>query len=266
MRLLVLSDLHVDAHRAAARRAGRDDDGWPALALAGVDAVLCAGDVANGPQGLAELARRCAGVPLIAVAGNHEYYGHDTADVHAHFDALTAAGALHWLERRAIVLGGVRFVGATLWTDFALYGDAETGMTASAAVMPDFRGAIRHAGRPLAAADTRDWHRQTVAWLAAELAQPFPGPTVVLSHHAPHADCIEPVWAGHPVSTAFASDLSALLDGRAALWVHGHCHRAVDARIGGTRILANPRGYPDEAAAYTGYVEHCIVTIAAAAG
>ncbi len=32
------------------------------------------------------------------------------------------------------------------------------------------------------------------------------------------------------------------------LWVHGHTHHCVDYRIGGTRILSNQRGYPDQPA------------------
>lgn len=264
MRLLILSDLHVDAHRAAARHRGCEASPWPPLPLEGVDAVLCAGDVANGPEGLAELASRCRGVPLIAVAGNHEYYAGpaDTGAVQARLQALSDAGVLHWLERRSLLLDGLRILGTTLWTDFALYGAAAAGMAASARVMPDFRGAIRHDDRRLTPADTVRWHRASVEWLATELARPFPGPTVVVTHHAPHPACIEPAYAGDPVSAAFASDLGALLDGRAALWIHGHCHRATHFTVGGTRVISNPRGYPDEGAQRTGFEAGCVIDVA----
>lgn len=33
--------------------------------------------------------------------------------------------------------------------------------------------------------------------------------------------------------------------GRSALWIYGHTHESVDFNIGGTRIVSNPRGYPD---------------------
>ena len=36
-----------------------------------------------------------------------------------------------------------------------------------------------------------------------------------------------------------------------ALWVHGHVHDAFDYTIGRTRVLANPRGYRDEARDFT---------------
>ncbi len=30
------------------------------------------------------------------------------------------------------------------------------------------------------------------------------------------------------------------------LWVHGHIHKQSDYKIKDTRIICNPRGYPDE--------------------
>lgn len=30
------------------------------------------------------------------------------------------------------------------------------------------------------------------------------------------------------------------------LWVHGHTHEAFDYRIGNTRVIVNPRAYPNE--------------------
>jgi Icc-related predicted phosphoesterase len=32
--------------------------------------------------------------------------------------------------------------------------------------------------------------------------------------------------------------------GKAGLWIHGHIHTSSDYVIGGTRVVANPRGYP----------------------
>lgn len=37
-----------------------------------------------------------------------------------------------------------------------------------------------------------------------------------------------------------------VLDGSAALWIHGHTHHCVHYHLGGTRVLSNQRGYPDE--------------------
>jgi hypothetical protein len=48
-----------------------------------------------------------------------------------------------------------------------------------------------------------------------------------------------------PLTPAYASDLEPLF-GKADLWCHGHIHASVDYTVGGTRVVSNPRGYPDE--------------------
>mgnify|MGYP006329361721 CR=1 FL=1 len=51
-------------------------------------------------------------------------------------------------------------------------------------------------------------------------------------------------FAGSPLNACFVSDLEALVaNSGAALWIHGHTHDSFDYRLGGTRVLANPRGY-----------------------
>ena len=46
---------------------------------------------------------------------------------------------------------------------------------------------------------------------------------------------------------AFASDVTELMAGdRAQLWIYGHTHRAADVDVNGTRVLSNPRGYPEQ--------------------
>jgi hypothetical protein len=56
---------------------------------------------------------------------------------------------------------------------------------------------------------------------------------------------MDPRFEGHPANPAFLSNLEHLMfELRPARWIHGHLHRRVDLRIGPTRVLANPRGYP----------------------
>ena len=31
--------------------------------------------------------------------------------------------------------------------------------------------------------------------------------------------------------------------GKACLWIHGHTHTSFDYRVGGCRVICNPRGY-----------------------
>jgi Icc-related predicted phosphoesterase len=83
-----------------------------------------------------------------------------------------------------------------------------------------------------------------MAYLDAEIATPFGGPTVVVTHHAPLRRSISDVYAREPSSAAFASNLDDRLKGwKPQLWVHGHVHHSLDYRIAETRVLCNPRGY-----------------------
>ena len=55
--------------------------------------------------------------------GNHEFYHHDIALI----DELKAQAPdhIHVLNDDQVVIDGVRFLGSILWTDFALFGEAD---------------------------------------------------------------------------------------------------------------------------------------------
>ena len=81
-------------------------------------------------------------------------------------------------------------------------------------------------------------------WLDRKLAQAYPGPTVVITHHAPSRQSIHPRFADSLLNACFVSDAERLVDGsRAQLWVHGHTHDSFDYVLNGTRVVCNPRGY-----------------------
>lgn len=247
MRLHVLSDLHLEFA-----------DWTPPPVDA--DLVILAGDIHVGTAGVAWAARAFAGRIVVYVPGNHEHYG---AVLPGHLHALRRAAAgtcVHVLEREALVLPQVRVLGCTLWTDFALTGERRRAMALAAEAMWDYRE-IRVAPRRRAArpADTLRWHRRSRAWLAGELAA-ADRPTVVVTHHAPCPGSCPPAEGDRPYAPAYASDLSGLITASPpACWVHGHTHRARDDRAHGTRILSNPRGYPDQAG--TGFVPDLVCEI-----
>jgi len=85
-------------------------------------------------------------------------------------------------------------------------------------------------------------HEVARAWLKEELAKPFDGKTVVVTHHGPHPLSVHPRYVGDPLNAAFVSDLSALMPG-VDLWLHGHTHAGSDYQVGRCRVVANPAGY-----------------------
>lgn len=233
MKIRVLSDLHLEF-----------SDWQPPPVSA--DVVVLAGDIHMGAAGLEWARRRFGQTPLIYVPGNHEFYDGELGEVLAAMRRAAAELGIHLLACDEIMLGSVRFLGATLWTDFELYGStprevAQAMATAQQSVI-DYR-TIRHRGCRLRPGDTRDLHRATVRWLEERLAEPHAGATVVVTHHLPHRRSVHPRHARSPLNPAFASDLAHLVRGPASLWIHGHTHESMDYCVAGTRVVCNPRGY-----------------------
>ena len=239
MRLHVLSDLHLE-HAAFEP---------PPVAA---DAVVVAGDLHPGLRGLEWAAGRWPDRPLVLVPGNHEFYGHAYPRLVRELEAraATLGPHVHVLSDRALALGGVRFLGATLWTDFELLGDAARSAAAAREQMSDFeRVRVEPSFSRCRPEDTVLWHRRSVAWLRGALADAAAVPTVVVTHHAPSARSLNPLYTD-PVAAAYASHLDDLVAGSGArCWVHGHTHHCVDYRLGDTRVVSNQRGYPAEAVA-----------------
>lgn len=239
-RLLVLSDLHFEQRPA-----------WslPEM-LPSFDVAIFAGDVDSSPEAsirrLTE-APGLAGKPVVYVPGNHEFY-HGVLEHRLRAGHNACRGtSVCMLDRRTIVLAGVRFIGAVLWTDYRLTGDPITAQVACLRGMND-----HYLIETTAAGGTRRFlpdhamalHERDLAFIEAELTRPFAGKTVVVTHHAPHRGSVQAKYANDPVCAGFVSDLKALIDrARPDMWIHGHVHDSFDYQSGTTRVLCNPKGY-----------------------
>ncbi len=258
MKIRVLSDLHLES------------DQPEIIPHADADLVLLAGDIHNHAEGLRWAAETFDGaVPVVYVPGNHEYYDGEFGALEAAMhDAAASVDNVYFLNNATLVdpLGQWRVLGTTLWTDFDLYGNDEESRAASIAaaerVMLDYRGLIQvtwtagndssgqgalqdNTPRNLTPADTIALHRHARAWLEAELAKPFAGKTIVVTHHAPHRRSLAERYADDVVSAGFVNDLPSLVRAPVTLWVHGHTHTAFDYVENGARVVCNPRGYLD---------------------
>ncbi len=237
-RFRVFSDLHLEFC-----------DWTPPPAPA--DAILLAGDIAVGTHGIEWARRQFADKPIVYVPGNHEFYG---ARLPEALEALRSAANrcdIHFLDGDECTLDGVRFLGATLWTDYALYGSAKAQLARAMAEakhhMNDFRMISWTDGSRFTPELVREMHLTRAQWLADKLAEPFAGPTVVITHHLPHLLSIHPKYEGTALNPCFASDLDHLVRAPVTLWVHGHTHESIDYVVNGTRVVCNPRGYlPEE--------------------
>jgi predicted phosphodiesterase len=254
MRLHVLSDLHLEQQS-------------PAPQAIDADVVVLAGDVATGARGVDWARRWAGGRPVLYVAGNHEFYGHAVPDLIGELRQAAAGSSVHVLENDELVLDGIRFLGCTLWSDFEFGGRdrRDASMRVCERVVNDYAQIeFRPQQRALAARDTLALHHTSRRWLAARLAQPHDGPTVVVTHHAPLIRTRPPLPQLRALAGAFASDVSELMGAdRVALWIYGHTHRAADLTLRGTRVLSNPYGYPHQPVA--GFDPACVVDVDGAA-
>lgn len=237
MRIHILSDLHNELSPFVPQ---------PVAA----DVVVLAGDIDVRAHGV-EWARRAFSGPVLYVPGNHEYYGGHLETTLCLMRAQ-ADRRVRVLDCDELVLHGVRFLGVTAWTDYAATGERDQAREVAHQRMMDFRQ-IRCAAqaRPVEPADFEALAGRAHDWLRTRLARPFPGPTVVITHHAPSRRSIDGhPHAGTPFDAAFVNSWDELLGSQVQLWIHGHTHYPVDYQVGGTRVISNPRGYAHEGLAF----------------
>lgn len=261
MKLLLLSDLHVEFAPFVADPKTVDE----------ADVVILAGDIHQGTKGLSWARQAFPHKPIVYVAGNHEFYGH-------HWDTLidelrqeAKKYDIYFLENQTITLAGIRFLGTTLWTDFEFFGKEKRShmMRLTEVMLNDFKvikasplveefddagtsgvssNQQAFAVQALSPKHTIVRHRESLAWLDAQLQTGDTSNTVVISHHYPNVNSTAPKWAKNPLTAGFGSKLDLQMLSKCKLWIHGHTHDSCDYLVGEpvnqVRVVCNPRGYP----------------------
>lgn len=251
--------------------------------------VLAAGDLSENDDGIRWLID--SGRPALYIPGNHEYYGSDLGTRQAQLQEICKGSKVSVLDRRTAIAGDTRILCATLWTD--QYGMHPETMIQAMKIMNDFRNIScqewfkeeahsrrytqlrqdfdsqhpQHAGlfphkpekhNPLIALLL---HQDAIQYLTQELAKPWRGNTVVLTHHAPTSHSL--LFGGYftqPEGSKFhelfarkhkphkvgsyASSLDYLFTNhRIDIWAHGHLHEGMRYSLNGTDVITNPTGY-----------------------
>lgn len=234
MKIALFSDLHLSVQPLD-------------LPQTDADVVVLAGDLQRPAQAMA-WARQFT-QPTLYVAGNHEFYGSDLVSTMAMLRTEAEGSQVRVLEREEWRHGGVRFLACTLWSDYRLFdspAQREEGLQKAQEFVRDFSriGLSPDFPERFTPAVSQMLFDQSVAWLEARFAEPFDGPTVVVTHFAPSPKSIAPQFVGSALNACFVSDLEAqILRWQPSLWLHGHVHHSCDYRVGATRVVANPRGY-----------------------
>jgi len=240
MRLQILSDLHLETETFEPEPA----PGAELLVLAGdIDSTWTALDRFRGWP-----------VPVIFVAGNHEFDGRELSTAWPALRERCGALGFTMLECESVTLTSaagqrVRFVGTTRWCDFDLFGSDERERALRAAGYFMRLMAAMREGQPFDAGQVREEALTCRSWLEAELRRP-PGEwdtTVAITHFGPSPRSADPRYGGQPATASFCNaddDLLPLVQ----LWIHGHLHCRHDylvhaAEGAATRVVCNARGH-----------------------
>lgn len=229
MRIQYISDIHLEFLSKLLK---------PARFHAAADILCLAGDIGypRKPiyrQFIREMSTQFKKVFLIA--GNHEYYGTTTMDqVHESIKAAVAdLDNVTFLDNSYEDYEGVRFVGTTLWTQIP---------AAPSVLINDF-----HEIGEMTPELYNELHRGACEFLECTDVQESPLPIVVISHHLPAHELINPKYAKYAkYNQFFASDCSRFFKPPIRAWIYGHTHSESDKVIDGIRFVCNPVGYPQE--------------------
>jgi predicted phosphodiesterase len=245
LRLWILSDLHMELTRGCDLPAVGDRPNYHVLVIAG-DLIP------KAERAVAWILERVNDRHVVFVCGNHEFYGCDIDRTVEKARALAAGTHVHVLQNDSVqiseVSGGVRrdvtFIGATFWTDFNLFGDADYAMMAAAETMNDYRkirvGRYVYKLRP---SHTRQRHLQSRDFIARELRKPKLGTRVLVTHMGLHPTAIRRGFEQNISSAAYTSDCSDLLAMGVDVAIHGHTHDTYDRMVAGVRMVTNQKGY-----------------------
>jgi Calcineurin-like phosphoesterase len=240
VRIQLLSDLHLES------------EAFEPMPHPEAELLVLAGDIDATWRGY----ERFAGwpVPVLAVAGNHEFDGRELDAAWPALHEHCARCGITLLERDSRVLTArdgrrVRFLGTVRWCDFDGLGTAQRmrAMRAGAyfqRVMRAMKG-----GLPFDADAVRRAALACRSWLAQALAEPAEGrwdTTVAITHFAPSLRSVDPRYGLMPSTASFCNADDTLLPS-AALWMHGHLHCRHDYRVARgdgrfTRVVSQARG------------------------
>jgi Icc-related predicted phosphoesterase len=197
---------------------------------------------------------------VVYIAGNHEHYHGDFALTLGNIRSrLSYLPNVHVLDKQAIKIADVTFIGGTLWTD--MNKEDPNTLYRIRSYMNDYRiiqnssnvvhfrnedGKSHTRAAMFMPEDSVKDHKTMLKFIAEVVDGNVNDKFVVVGHHSPSKLSTKPKYEKDVmVNGAYSSDLSEFILDRPQikLWTHGHTHDDFDYMIGSTRIVCNPRGY-----------------------
>lgn len=233
-RLAIVSDIHYN-----------QTDDYELHNTNSADILILAGDIINlnvpGARGLHEFWLSSTAEnfeTVIYVPGNHEFYGNSYTATRDRLRETCEKYGIIYLDPGVYeYFEDLKFVGATLWTDFNAMDpaavDAYFSNIADPHMICNFDAVKQKAINSL--------ERQF-------LLENVDENTVVVTHHTPSMASCHEKWGNDAINYSFHNTEleDSIIDLKPKLWIHGHTHDVCDYNIGDTRVVCNPRGYESE--------------------
>lgn len=240
MKIHLLSDIHTEFYNTEPLKKFLST--LPIEDAANTTLIL-AGDIAVGRSNLkrvlAFFAERYKHV--IYVPGNHEYYSAAAYGDYRKMENLP--NNVHVLDCATLLLEGIVFIGATLWSDLNS-GDVFAEEAARRSI-PDFRRMPDNT--PTQFIQRHTLERDYIFHMHDEYREQK---KVIITHFLPSERCISQRWkTAYPLNYYFAAhDMELKLEylENTPYWFFGHTHDEINVTIGETNFVASPYGYPGE--------------------
>lgn len=188
---------------------------------------------------------------IIYIPGNHEYYGRNYAEWNTEFTSLIAEDGFERVHASASAtevgvwsIDGIQFVYGTLWGHG---GNSLQERALVGAALNDFRVITAFGHNRFTVPFMVEINAHHSAAIKQILQQSTAKTKIVVTHHLPTDALCHPRF-GSDINGGFASREESLLNSEFApdYWIFGHTHDTYDTTIGKTRMLCNPKGYPNE--------------------
>lgn len=175
---------------------------------------------------------------VLIVPDDHEYYNYS--------DVMERGLQWRWMFRdnvgyyqnQVVRINDTDFVLSTLW--LRINPNDEYFVWKG---MNDFRQ-IKFGGKLLQVEEFNRIHEACIDFIRKSVEESTATHIVVVTHHLPTLQVVDPLHKGSVLNSAFASEYGDLIVGsRIDAWIYGHSHTNIDAEIGGTRIICNQMGY-----------------------
>ncbi len=172
------------------------------------------------------------------IPGNHEYYHSDLNERGLCLNEKIKENVF-LVNNTSVVKDNIKLIFSTLWSRISKIHELEIVLQYA-----DFHY-IRINGKLIGINEYNHMHEQCLSFLKEESGKANPGNLIIVTHHLPTFNNYPEEYMGNPLSEAFATELSCLIEAAGAdYWIFGHHHTNMgDFNVGKTRLITNQLGY-----------------------